>query len=862
MRGGVRMFKKESEKTKTVDNVTQQIEEISARYMAEVLMEDGYLLPRKFDIYKSFVESLYPFKLIDDITLRVRLLKNMTVRLEGSVFPQLVENAVELHTTTEVRKMIIEHLLLALAENMTYRPQRIDELDKLIRSFGLMRSEFTLQIDFLECEGKRKSQHKIFKENNTILSRYSFQTSSKQKQEEVSLSFQTSRSKENEKVTELIEEIKGLNKIIQSDLIENEIDQLLPHISDQTYRIAIVGEIKHGKSSLFNRLLGEEISPVGEGVATTATIVELHFSEEAKYEAEWISNQGIQKRQQYINQNKGNIHVKEYAFLLEHLINQPYFKESQVFNQINSMQEIRDFVTTKGQFTAGVELVKIFSPIDCLKHGAILIDTPGLNDPMKVRDSLTKEQAIMADCIVFVMRADKFGTESERQFLIDILGKTRANSLEIVLTHVDRINQEQDYHKLIQSVRDWLNRVCNNSLLYGAQIYLFNASYREVKPEEELFVGTGFQSFVQMLATPINENEQNVKYVNWLTERRQHLINVAHQEIERFIGLNNEQNNAFNQIASLIDQLEQVCQSYENQLEARIQLIRDRLRSDYQNLVTDAEKTKQLINEKLRAAIEGKVRELGQQYSSKDKWSVFYKDTATSVVRANVQQLQHNAQAASEGWEQLIKEFDESLHYDFQNNMEKIKDIYAMFNDLSVSDQRLKYALCKVEDTFAALNRTLKMGATLGAGYIVATGLKVTTVKVLFAGAAKLAFPPALPWVIGGITLAAVTMKIAGVFDKDKQRYNFITKKEDEISDSLNNMFKVYNDNLEQCFTEYHNKLENAIDQVYVPIITMSKANIQDLKLQMGISSRIKNDILSYSKIILSKSGRQDELLV
>lgn len=851
------LFKKEVQNSE-VENVTQQIEELSARYVAEILLEDGYLLPRKFEIYKSLTESLYPFKLVEDTALRVRLLTNMVNnRMNESVFPQLLEDTVHLHMTAEVRKIIIEHILLALAENVTYYPKRIEELDMLIKAFGLKRAEFTERIDFLEWEDKRNVDYSV-QQKNGFLMRNPFQTTSKSNQVNHLFSFQTSRSKENEEVLQFVQELKKLNKIIDSDILEKEIAELLPHISEQTYRIAIVGEIKHGKSSLFNRLLGEEISPVGEGVATTATIVELHYNTEAKYEAEWISNEGLQKRLQYIEQNKGNLHVQEYAFTLENLVNQPYFEENQVFNHINSMQEITHYTTTKGQYAAGVELVKIFSPVPCLKHGAILIDTPGLNDPMKVRDSITKEQAIMADCILFVMRADKFGTESERQFLIEVLNKTRASSLKIIITHIDRMQINQDYESIRHAVREWLNRVCDHPLVYSAQIYLFNASYRETKPEEELVPGAGFQSFVQMLAAPINENEQNIKYVSWLSARKGQLATLMQKEVAHFIGMNEEQSSSFNQIETLINQLEHVSQAYENQLEARIELMRDRLQSDYKTLVADSEKTKQLITEKLRASIEGKVRELGSSYTSKDKWSVFYKDTATNVVRANVQQMQYNAQSIAENWEQLIKEFDDSLHLDFHNNMEKIKEIHGMFNELSVSDQRLKYALCKADETFSMLNQTLKKGVALGAGYIIATGLKVGAIKTLFTSAAAIAFPPALPWVIGGITIAAVTLKLTSVFDKDKQKYNFIVKKENEIAESLDNMFRIYDENLEKCFMEYHEKLENGIDQVYIPIIKAARANIQDLKLQMQISKRIKNDILTYSEVVLSKSSKKE----
>ena len=74
----------------------------------------------------------------------------------------------------------------------------------------------------------------------------------------------------NEKATKKI----SASKIFAEEIHDVELINLANDFSDQIqpgkFRIVICGEVKHGKSSLFNLLVGRQISPSGESVATTA----------------------------------------------------------------------------------------------------------------------------------------------------------------------------------------------------------------------------------------------------------------------------------------------------------------------------------------------------------------------------------------------------------------------------------------------------------------------------------------------------------------------------------------------------------------------------------------------------------------
>ena len=49
--------------------------------------------------------------------------------------------------------------------------------------------------------------------------------------------------------------------------------------------------------------------------------------------------------------------------------------------------------------------VSVGLPLDTLRAGVVLVDTPGLNDTDQFHDYLSYEESLEADCVIFVMDA-------------------------------------------------------------------------------------------------------------------------------------------------------------------------------------------------------------------------------------------------------------------------------------------------------------------------------------------------------------------------------------------------------------------------------------------------------------------------
>ncbi len=144
--------------------------------------------------------------------------------------------------------------------------------------------------------------------------------------------------------------------------------------------IVTVGEIKRGKSSLINALLGEaDLVPVDANVATNAITI-LEYAEKERVEV--------------------------------------YFEGSETPKEI-TRGEIADYVSEKNN--AGnyknVETVSIYTPNEMLKKGIVLVDTPGVGSTNIAHAEATNAFLPMADLLIFTGDALSGYSETELNFL-------------------------------------------------------------------------------------------------------------------------------------------------------------------------------------------------------------------------------------------------------------------------------------------------------------------------------------------------------------------------------------------------------------------------------------------------------------
>src|SRR5690554_7425793 len=179
--------------------------------------------------------------------------------------------------------------------------------------------------------------------------------------------------------------------------------------------VVVLGEFNHGKSTVVNALLGEEILPTGI-TPTTVVITHLVYGEEARAEIQAPCDGG---RTPVAYANMG--------------------------------------AAIKHEEDAGVEpeYVEIQYPNELLADSLVLVDTPGVNDISRQKVEITYGYVPKADVILYVLDATQVLKKSEVTFIKDRLLKANRDRIIFVLGKTDALSAA-DLHDVEAYARERL----------------------------------------------------------------------------------------------------------------------------------------------------------------------------------------------------------------------------------------------------------------------------------------------------------------------------------------------------------------------------------------------------------------------
>lgn len=195
-----------------------------------------------------------------------------------------------------------------------------------------------------------------------------------------------------------------------------EIRALAADLESRTYRVAVIGEFKRGKSSMLNALLGASVLPT-DILPMTATVNRIVYGS---------------KKEILISYRDGRTQRADISELSEYVT-----KMTERLEEVS--REIRE--------------VTVFYPSVFCQNHIELFDTPGLNDddPMT---AVTLSVLTEIDAAIVVISAVMPFSMTERKLILQLLEHPEIRNIVFVVTFIDQVSsRKKDQNRVIDYIR-------------------------------------------------------------------------------------------------------------------------------------------------------------------------------------------------------------------------------------------------------------------------------------------------------------------------------------------------------------------------------------------------------------------------
>lgn len=299
--------------------------------------------------------------------------------------------------------------------------------------------------------------------------------------------------------------------------MDQDLISSIQRLAENKNTVLVVGEVKSGKSSFINAVMGKSILPVEDEVATGQAIM--------------ISNRNHKEFRLVFTDNSTK-KIRE-----DELIT---YASQKIINENGGLIKL-----------GGKQLshIEVDYPAQFLPTNLTLVDTPGAGTLISYHIEITQRFIPEADAVIFVVDAYKPVLQSDLNFIEEILQYTP--HIFFIQTKIDVIDEweavrERNEELLRKHLGDRLNQsfrvwpISNSRLLKASQIenekkaerYLNISRYKELKHELErfLYFVSGLAKILEVLS---GLKSYSYALVNILDGRRYTLSNKNTVEIKR-----------------------------------------------------------------------------------------------------------------------------------------------------------------------------------------------------------------------------------------------------------------------------------------------------------------------------------------
>lgn len=266
-----------------------------------------------------------------------------------------------------------------------------------------------------------------------------------------------------------------MESMLSKQPVNEEIEQRLRLWGAGVFRLVVVGEVKRGKSSFINALLGvENLVPVSPQVATS-TIYKIRYGREVAYRVHFIKTLGKQP-----------LDIAE--------------------------DELAVYGTENGNpgNAAGVDYIEVSCPAPLLRSGIVVIDTPGLGGLNRRHREVTERYIPRADAVFFVTDSTQGALGAlELEYLKNIRQKTPfIYFVQTKIFSVSRDARESRKQRNLSILADEMGMTGDNAPYFMVDSQMrFDA---ERFHDEEDLESSGYPNVLAYINNVLQENQQKL----------------------------------------------------------------------------------------------------------------------------------------------------------------------------------------------------------------------------------------------------------------------------------------------------------------------------------------------------------------
>ena len=286
---------------------------------------------------------------------------------------------------------------------------------------------------------------------------------------------------------------------VSFDAITGKIDQFVAMCRRQDFEVALVGAVKAGKSTLINALFEKELastSVVPETAALTKfrsvakNYVKVSFYSADEWERLWKTvPKETDAKGEYLA-----IFMSKYKALNAEAQRFKFVDAAPVLvyceQEADLKVEIEKWTSARQPSHYFVKEVEVGLSDFELPPNVVLVDTPGLNDPVTYRSDITKSYIDSANAVLVCVKAAVL-TEPELQTIRGVFANTdRRDKIYVIGTQLDLLNAPARHNWSLQR-NEWVQHLrlpqCFNSIeladrnVIGSAAYLYTLGLKRKK---------------------------------------------------------------------------------------------------------------------------------------------------------------------------------------------------------------------------------------------------------------------------------------------------------------------------------------------------------------------------------------------